>query len=141
MQINVAVAQVIGREGRGLVVIDTDQFRIPLLFVSCGVRAASGPFYQVFDPTLSGFSGKWFVVLDLTAMFTEVLQAAQAPRLQSRFHIAGGTLDLRSEAPTRLFADSFCVLSVVSFCRQFIAVPSLGFGHVASLPGLCGSLD
>ena len=39
---------------------------------------------------------------------------------------------------SRLFAASCCVLSVVSFFRQFISVPSLHFGHVASLPGLVG---
>ena len=36
------------------------------------------------------------------------------------------------------YAASCHVLSVVSFCRQFILVPSLEFGHVASLPGLVG---
>jgi hypothetical protein len=45
-------------------------------------------------------------------------------------HTAGGT-------PALIFAVSwFCVLAVVFFCRQFIVVPSLDFGLLASLPGL-----
>jgi hypothetical protein len=93
LQIRVGVRQVVGRESRGRVGVDADHCRIPLRLVFRGVRAAFGPFCQVFDPTFSGFSGKFVVVLMSTG-FTEVKCGPSSAGVSlDGFRLAGSGLD------------------------------------------------
>jgi hypothetical protein len=64
LQVHIGASEIIRRHAGGRIGIDTDHFRIPLLFILfCGFRAASGRFFMVFDLTLPDFPGKSLFLL------------------------------------------------------------------------------
>jgi hypothetical protein len=67
LQLRIRATHIIGRHAGGRICIDTDHFRIPLLFILfCGFRAAYGPFlFLGVRPHHPWLSGKLFLSIFL----------------------------------------------------------------------------